>query len=1178
MPGILDSNEQEVPEAIAPTRRPMVPSEFLPKPEKEELGFTDVISESVLYNNPVGAAMRAVAEQSYEFPIDKEYNYYDNQQELQKDIPSDYWHEVAGAQSYREAIHIKDRIAKELESNQRVGEAGGGGLAAVLTASVFSPEVFLPMGLASKGTRLASMLKAGTVTAAGAAAVESTLVAGTYTKGAEDILYAASFGFAIGGGMGAALHKGAKAIPDEIIPTTTPDVPVSTTTAQGASTAPTPDFKAVGPPRPQVIKTTTQQAIERRTGPIEIDTHIKVNALSERLDNIDVNTASNKVRKQIANDFAEIDHRASLDSATEAKLEAIYEKVGYKPTEKVITVEEVGGSWKSLEEDMAVASREFRAQLDREMVPNAHAANGSDDAGAMRNRSVDHQIIDTSGTEDDIIERANEMMESRGIKEQLESSRTNKAARMAPKFFASDFTQLINHPSNVVKKIAYDLLEGGTGAVKGQGRTASQIKDVYERRLLSKGLIPLNEQYSIWAKDNNISFYTREYHTRGYDRFYTDVRNALEARTVGKMEGDLHPAVREAADSWDEMMAHAADMGHQSGVDAFQNIAKRKGYVPLHWNGQKIMKVDAQGGAGTAKKLITKGYQSIGIDEDMAQKVAAAVVKRAQDERAGVDANIAGLLDKNQRGQLTEQLQRMGLSDAEVSSFTKRLDARELKEGPGFTKSRTKIDLTLSHNGVSLLDLVDNDLNTIASTYARSVAGRSALAQKGIFNDGQWRALKSAALKDNARIQAMGKTGDDNLVEHLDDIKSYFDAAPVAGGVTPGTRRLQQGTMLSALGMLWAAQLAELGTVVGRLGLKSAARSMPDVSQMFTLASKVRTGKNPIIDELRPLLGDFDYDHLMYRPDIILDDKITSAIDSTSWGAKLDKGLGKASTALGYASGMNTVRHIEQQLAAKMIVNKFADLAVNPDKIAKSLVRMEDIGVDGTELDKIVRSISRHAEFEGSTLKKMNLDKWNPNVAETFAFAINKHTAQVVQRQLAGETSSWMHKSIGSLLTQFRHFPIVAYEKQLLRNVRIHDQALFTTLLYGFAVSYGIQAIKAGLAGDDVTSPDTFKRSVNYMAMASIAPDILTIAAELKLAPESFNFHKAGNTGARQDTFDIADFVPAAGYVNKAAKSIGTVGKAIQGDYTKSDVKTTIGAVPLSNTLAVKMILEAMAE
>ena len=1053
MPGILDINEQEVPEAIAPTRRPMVPSEFLPKPEKEELGFTDVISESVLYNNPVGAAMRAVAEQSHEFPIDKEYNYYDNQQELQKDIPSDYWHEVAGAQSYREAIHIKDRIAKELESNQRVAEAGGGGTAAVLTASLFSPEIFLPAGLASKGTRLATMLKAGTVTAAGAAAVESTLVAGTYTKGAEDILYAASFGFAIGGGMGAALHKGAKAAPDEI-----------------------------------------------------------------------------------------------------------------------------GGSWKSLEDDMASASRGFRAQLDQDMVPNAHAANGSDDAGAMRNRSVDHQIVDTSGTEDDIIDSANEIMESKGIKEQLESSRTNKAASMASRFLASDFTQLINHPSNVVKKIAYDLLEGGTGAVKGQGKTASQFKDVYERRLLSKGLIPLNEQYSIWAKDNNISFYTREYHTKGYDRFYTDVRNALEARTVGKMEGDLHPAVREAADRWDEMMEHALDIGQQAGVDSFQNIAKRKGYVPLHWNGQKIMKIDAQGGAGTAKKLITKGYQSVGIDEDMAQKVAAAVVKRAQDKRAGVDANIAGLLDKNQRGQLTEQLQRMGLSDAEVSSFTKRLDARELKEGPGFTKSKTKIDLTLSHNGVNMIDLVDNDLNTIASTYARSVAGRAALAKKGIFNDGQWRALKSAALKDNARIKAMGKTGDDNLVEHLDDIKSYFDAAPVAGGVTPGTRRLQQATMLSALGMVGLAQLAELGTVVGRLGLKSAAKSMPDVSQMFTLASKVRTGKNPIIDELRPLLGDFDYDHLMYRPDIILDDKITSAIDATSWGAKLDKGLGKASTALGYASGMNTVRHIEHQLAAKMIVNKFADLAVNPDKIAKSLARMEDIGVDATELDKIVRSISRHAEFEGSTLKKMNLDKWNPNVAETFAFAINKHTAQVVQRQLSGETSSWMHKSIGSLLTQFRHFPIVAYEKQLLRNVRIHDQALFTTLMYGFAVSYGIQAIKAGLAGDDITSPDTFKRSVNYMSMATLAPDILTIAAELKLAPESFNFHKAGNTGARQDTFDIADFIPAAGYVNKAAKSIGSVGKAIQGDYTKSDVKSTIGAVPLSNTLAVKMILEVMAE
>jgi hypothetical protein len=584
-------------------------------------------------------------------------------------------------------------------------------------------------------------------------------------------------------------------------------------------------------------------------------------------------------------------------------------------------------------------------------------------------------------------------------------------------------------------------------------------------------------------------------------------------------------------------------------------------------------------GKSKAQKLITQAYKSVGIDEDMAQKVSAAVVKRALDKRAGVDADIGGLLQKNQRDQLAAQLNKMGLKDTEITNFIKQLDAREAQAGPGFAKGRTRIDMTTSVDGVRVLDLVDNDLNTIASAYARDISGMSALAKKGITSEGKWRALKSAALKDNARVKQLGEKGDDGLSEHLDDVRSYFSAFPVAGGINKNARRIQQTAIITFLGLVGAAQLAELGTVVGRLGVGAAAKSMPSVRELFTLATKVRSGRDPIIDELRPLLGDFDYDHLLYRPDIILDDKITAAVDSTTFGTLLDKGLGKANTALGYASGMNSVRHFEHQLAAKMIVNKFADLAVNPDKVGKSLARLEDIGVDAKDLGRIIKSINKYAEFnDNGTLAKMNIDKWDSEIAETFSFAINKHTAQVVQRQLAGETSNWMHKTIGSLLTQFRHFPIVAYEKQLLRNIRHHDQAFYTTMLYGFAVSYAIQAVKAGLAGDDMNSEDTVKRAVNYMGMATVAPDVLTIAAQLNLVPEALNFRKVGHTGSRADSFDVIDYVPAAGQINKMAKLAALPGKAITGDVTESDVRAGWMALPFATTLMNKAVMQAVLE
>jgi hypothetical protein len=1178
------NNEHEVlatPETEVKERPQMFDFYTPPEKEVEQPSFFSNLKRASEETNLLTRGLISMYEGQKDFPIDYDFNYDEHKAELNKDVPQEYWYELAKADSLAEAQNTKWRIEDELDGKRQVAAAGYEGVAAQLITGILSPENIVPLGAlygwADKGARLTSAIKTGLVTAATAGAAESLIYSGMKTKDAEDILYATTFGFTLGGAFGAVLSK------SPVTRLDVPEVPRMSPTVK-AGEAPTvrdgetPDpFVAVGPPKPKVISKEIESAIVRREGPIDIDTHVKVNSLHDRLRNIDITTASKKVKQSIAKDFSNIDHRASLDSDTASKLDAIYEQVGYTPTDKSIVTETVAGSWKSLEEDMAYASRELRAEMDIKIADDFVVPDGNDDAGAMRNREVDHQIIETSGREDDVIDTSNDWAADNQIQKQLDDSGTHTAA-VRSKILSSDYTRLIDSPSNVVKKIAFDLLEGGTGSVKGQGKTAAQYLDVYSRRILSRGVVPLNENYSLWAKGKNLNFMQRNFWKEGYDSFYGEVRDVLEHRVIGKDVRDIDPHVLAAADAWDDMMTTALKIAKESGVESMQEISERAGYVPLHWNGKNMLSAFAKHGRKNVKALITDSYKSVGLDEDMAQEIADAVIKRALDKRAGVDADISGLLKKNQRDQLASQLNRMGLSDTTISAFIRKLDSREAKAGPGFTKSRTRIDMTMNRNGIRMTDLVDNDLNTLASSYVREIAGRSALAKKGITSEGKWNALKSAALKDNARVKSLDAKGDDKLGEHLDDVRSYFSAYPIAGGVAANARRLQQLATVSSLGMVGAAQLAELGTIVGRMGIKAAAKSMPSVKELFTLAKTVKKGKDPIIDELRPLLGDFDYDHLLYRPDIILDDKITDAVDSSTWAQVIDKGLGKANTALGYASGMNSVRHFEHQLAAKMIVNKFADLAVNPDKVAKSLARLEDINVDAKDLAKITKEINKYAEFDNGTLKKMNLDKWNPETAETFAYAINKHTAQVVQRQLAGETSNWMHKTIGSLLTQFRHFPIVAYEKQLLRNIRHHDQAFLTTMLYGFGVSYAIQAVRAGLAGEDINSPDTFKKTINYMGMATVAPDILTVAAQLNLVPEALNFRKMGHTGARADSFDLIDWIPAAGQVNKMFKLGAIPGKALQGDLSNSDIRAGAMALPFATVGPVKTLLQVLLE
>lgn len=1184
---ILGINEEIVsaepvePEVAEPQKQPMFTFYKAPEtvePEEDKPGFFDVLGRASEQTNLMTRGLIAMYENSLDFPADPSFNYRDVQDELRADVPPEYWHEIAATSSRAEADHVKWRIQDELAGAAEVSKAGYAGVAAQLVTGILSPENIIPMGAAyswaGKGGRLMSAVKTGTLTAAVSGAAEAAIVSNSYTKDAEDILYASTFGMVLGGAVGAATGKSiikgvdADTAPIQATAKATPEVPKQPT--QETTTGEVGAFLAFGPPTPITKTSFDELPIVRETGPIHLDTEVKAQKLIDRVKGLsDTNRISSRVRAELTAELNAISPRRTVSSETEIGIDALHDILGIpKQTQKVRNTETVAGSMKSMEEDMAYASRELRAEMDIKLTGDF------DDAGAMRVRGIQEQLVDTSGREDDILDAANDFVKDQRIKEQLDESGTHKAAVMS-KILASDYTRLISHPSNVVKKLAYDLLEGGTGAVKTTTKTAAQYKDVFERRILSKGLVPLNQEFSVWAKENGYHWMKRNFHTEAYNKFYGEVRMLAENRAMGRLDpGTVHPSVVKAADAWDEMMESALDIAQKSGIEAFEGIKKRKGYVPLIWNGAKIQKI----GRKPAKQLIVKGYESVGIPTEMAQEIADKVIQRALSKRAGVDADIGNLLQKNQRDQLAAELGRMGFTEARINSFVKQLDAREAKAGPSFVKSRTRIDLTMSENGINMIDLVDNDLNTIASVYARSISGRAGLAKKGITSEGKWNAIKSAALKDPERMAALGKKGDDGLSEHLDDVKSYFSAHPVAGGINANARRIQQTATISSLGLVGAAQLAELGTVVGRMGIKAAWKSMPAVKELFTLASKVRKGSDPIIDELRPLLGDFDYDHLLYRPDIILDDKITDAVDSKNWVQLMDKGLGRMSTGLGYASGMNSVRHFEHQLAAKMIVNKFADLAVNPSKMAKSLARMEDIGVSSTDLKRITKSIERNAEFENGTLKRMNLDKWDDELAETFAFAINKHTAQVVQRQLAGETSNWMHKTIGSLLTQFRHFPIVAYEKQLLRNLKFHDQAFYSTMLYGFGVSFAIQAVKAGLAGEDINSPDTFKRTINYMGMASVAPDVLTIAAQLNLVPEALNFRKIGNTGSRADNFDLIDYIPAAGQVNKFAKLAAMPGKAAQGDLTESDVRGGAMALPFATTIFGKALFKAMLE
>lgn len=1175
-----------------------------PEQAIEGPGVLETIGAGFSRENLFVNALDAIGSDAPE-KIDVNYRYRQHEAALTDGIPERYHPEIAKQLSLEDAEYVRGNILKDLEDQEIIQRAGYGGIAASLLGGIVSPENYIPWvgqaAYANKVNRLQNILRTGASAAATNAAAEAALVAGDYTKDGEDIIYAATFGFALGGALGAIRRNPA---PDEL-PTTVGETAEPGPIPSGTGPSPLPPKpeyvapQVMGPPTPAIktrtINVSTGQPAVRRGGPIEMDERIRAEEFLEAFPKMRVLPSDSNAtlarqevrsRQEVRTALSHLDPEANIGSDIEEAIKEAYEYAGYVPMgRRTATVEErVAGTWDDLTKAMEEASAKLRADLDEALIRDAELqrgtplgraaqADGFGDAGAMQARGYDPQLVETSLTEDEIIESATQWSRAERVDERLKADVTNTAA-VKSKILSSDYTRLINSPSKVAQRLAYELLEGGTGTLR-RNKTAAMYKDMYERRLLSKGLIPLNDQYAAWAKAKGLNFWKRNFFTSGYETFYNEVRLVMENRRHGRVIDASDQAI-EAADRIDDMMAEALEIGQRSGWEAMQGIPRQPGYIPLTWNGTSILRVGKQ----KSINLIAQGYRSIGMDADTAQEIAAAVVKRSLDGTAGVDTDISGLLAKDKRGQLAVALEGMGMSQEKINALLKNLDKAEQQAGPGFTKGRTNIDLTVADpDGTALIDLVDNDLNAILSRYSREVAGRSALAKKGIKSDGDWNRMKNAALKENERVRGLSD-GDDKLSEHLDDIKSYFTASPIAGGINANVRRVQQLATISSLGMVGAAQLAELGTVVGRMGLKAAARNIPAAKEVATLA-KSRELSGDVLDELRPLLGDFDYDHLLYRPDIQIDDKVSGAVDAKNWVGILDKGLGRGNTLLGYASGMNTVRHFEHRMAARMMIDRFSRIAL--DGVDKRGARLEDTGLYGADLDQVTAQIRRHAVRDANgTVTSLNLARWPESVAETFAMAINRHTAQVVQRQLAGETSNWMHKSIGSLLTQFRHFPIVAFEKQLLRNLRYHDQSFYTTLLYGFAVSYGVQTIRAGLSGNELEQEDLIKQTVNYMGMASVLPEVGTLANQLGLAPDILNTRKLGHTGTRPDEFDIIDYVPAAGQINKTVRAAATVGQGaaslvgLADTPTESDARAAFMALPFATTIFGKQLMQLM--
>jgi hypothetical protein len=644
--------------------------------------------------------------------------------------------------------------------------------------------------------------------------------------------------------------------------------------------------------------------------------------------------------------------------------------------------------------------------------------------------------------------------------------------------------------------------------------------------------------------------------------------------------------IQKAVNAWRKTMKEAGEHARTSGVRGFQDFKIHDGYVPLLWMGKKLAAMPDDS-LKAYRSLLAKGYEKAGIDPKSAKTISRAVMNRKLSQARGLDTNPGALLSKDSREFLREMLDNDGISLAEQNALFGRIDVTLAERGKSArAKGRVPIDLTVSDTaGRSLLDIVDNDLYSVGSRYFTEIAGRSALARKGIRHDGAWRAVKNAALKE---AQVSGHADIAELGEILDSTYSQFLGQPVGTGVHRGARRMMEWTMTSMLGMVGVPQAAEAGNVLASMGIANIFKYSPDLFA-YRKAVKAGTVDKSLLSELNAHLGGLWDEHLFMRPEVRLDQALGDS--GGVWGT-IDNVLAGSKEYLGYVSGLNQVKNIEQQFVAISQANKLVKMVQAGDNNPKILARFKDIGWDEATIksvdDKIKSGIISFQD--NGSVNRLNLEQWDAKTYEDFTVGMHRHSAQIIQFPLIGETATWQHKTFGAIVSQFRSFGMLAVEKQTARQIKMADTETFTAFSYSLGLSallYTARVHATSLGRPDAKeykekrlSPAAMANgALQWSGVFSLASEGVNAAASVGLIPADWGGGGAGRASG-SGAFSLDKNIPAVSQglrgIQLGAGILTSLSPFNDNQLGNKEIDHAFAAVPLGNTYPALLLKNAL--
>jgi hypothetical protein len=602
--------------------------------------------------------------------------------------------------------------------------------------------------------------------------------------------------------------------------------------------------------------------------------------------------------------------------------------------------------------------------------------------------------------------------------------------------FISDHGRAMRSENPDFRNAMNQMVEDG---VKGGRTTVALEVDSVGKHFYGRLYRTSLDQFNIYAKEAGVSklsvFKRQQLKQQFSEKVYRHIAAGVDPE-------DTTGAVAKVASEVRKMNAELLERVKSAGVKGFDTVESDASYMARYWHPDKFRSALDNHSPQKVASLI---YHSLisnatkktdDVDSEHIARIAIGFTNRMDTKFNAHSESLANILDdEDQLGDMLREFVTRDSEDDYKELLQLALSTKSNKASTDIVdraKHRMDIDMTTEHEGLSILDLVDQDAVGNTHRYIASMVGHSAFANKmNIKSPSDWKAQVSSVAgnatparrqKEIDKIEQMRKV---LLGQPIWDTK-YAEAQQVM-------RTVGKMNFTSAMGKAYFAAFGELGRIVNNNGLLTTLKHVPELSTIFKTMVKPTTQGKGIAREVNEFMGSIGDENLMSLWGRFDDNLIA---DGTATQGFLNKAEIMAH------SMTNVMSHTLAPLAPVDKALRHLAFSTNTSHLYKKLMAgkkpkwdLKELDMDDSLLADLTMEMKRHTKVgKLGEVESLGIEKWNKATAERFMERMTRWNAKQVQRSLIGESNVIFSSPIGRMFTQFRTFMLDSYTKLFLND------------------------------------------------------------------------------------------------------------------------------------------------